>query len=190
MSDKSERRKRIRREKRRQRRKERSLRRTVRTIFGWLLSVLIAVVLDMEWFLIVFSLCIVVGDSMNPVCTNQEKVTVNKLCYLLSSPDRYDIVAYRSVDTPDAYYDIKRVIGLPGETVQIRDGKLYIDGSERTDLPFDDYIFTAGLAENEVKLGDDEYFLLGDNVNNSEDSRFLKVGNVKKAEILGRIKTR
>ena len=79
---------------------------------------------------------------------------------------------------------------MPGETVQIRDGKLYIDGSERTDLPFDDYIFTAGLAENEVKLGDDEYFLLGDNVNNSEDSRFLKVGNVKKAEILGRIKTR
>ena len=54
----------------------------------------------------------------------------------------------------------------------------------------ENYIFTAGLAENEVKLGDDEYFLLGDNVNNSEDSRFLKVGNVKKAEILGRIKTR
>ena len=181
MSDKSERRKRIRREKRRQRRKERSFRRTVRTIFGWLLSVLIAVVLGYGMVSYCFQSVYVVGDSMNPVCTNQEKVTVNKLCYLLSSPDRYDIVAYRSVDTPDAYYDIKRVIG---------DGKLYIDGSERTDLPFDDYIFTAGLAESEVKLGDDEYFLLGDNVNNSEDSRFLKVGNVKKAEILGRIKTR
>lgn len=190
MSDKSERRKRIRREKRRQRRKERSFRRTVRTIFGWLLSVLIAIVLGYGMVSYCFQSVYVVGDSMNPVCTNQEKVTVNKLCYLLGSPDRYDIVAYRSVDTPDAYYDIKRVIGLPGETVQIRDGKLYIDGSERTDLPFDDYIFTAGLAESEVKLGDDEYFLLGDNVNNSEDSRFLKVGNVKKAEILGRIKKR
>ena len=190
MSDKSERRKRIRREKRRQRRKERSFRRTVRTIFGWLLSVLSAVVLGYGMVSYCFQSVYVVGDSMNPVCTNQEKLTVNKLCYLLGSPDRYDIVAYRSVDTPDAYYDIKRVIGLPGETVQIRDGKLYIDGSERTDLPFNDYIFTAGLAESEVKLGDDEYFLLGDNVNNSEDSRFLKVGNVKKAEILGRIKTR
>ena len=154
------------------------------------IKILIAVVLGYGMVSYCFQSVYVVGDSMNPVCTNQEKVTVNKLCYLLSSPDRYDIVAYRSVDTPDAYYDIKRVIGLPGETVQIRDGKLYIDGSERTDLPFDDYIFTAGLAENEVKLGDDEYFLLGDNVNNSEDSRFLKVGNVKKAEILGRIKTR
>lgn len=190
MSDKSERRKRIRREKRRQRRKERSFRRTVRTIFGWLLSVLIAVVLGYGMVSYCFQSVYVVGDSMNPVCTNQEKVTVNKLCYLLGSPDRYDIVVYRSVDTPDAYYDIKRVIGLPGETVQIKDGKVYIDGSERTDLPFDDYIFTAGLAESEVKLGDDEYFLLGDNVNNSEDSRFLKVGNVKKAEILGRIKKR
>ena len=125
MSDKSERRKRIRREKRRQRRKERSFRRTVRTIFGWLLSVLIAVVLGYGMVSYCFQSVYVVGDSMNPVCTNQEKVTVNKLCYLLGSPDRYDIVAYRSVDTPDAYYDIKRVIGLPGETVQIRDGKLY-----------------------------------------------------------------
>lgn len=123
MSDKSERRKRIRREKRRQRRKERSFRRTVRTIFGWLLSVLIAVVLGYGMVSYCFQSVYVVGDSMNPVCTNQEKVTVNKLCYLLGSPDRYDIVAYRSVDTPDAYYDIKRVIGLPGETVQIKDGK-------------------------------------------------------------------
>ena len=103
MSDKSERRKRIRREKRRQRRKERSFRRTVRTIFGWLLSVLIAVVLGYGMVSYCFQSVYVVGDSMNPVCTNQEKVTVNKLCYLLSSPDRYDIVAYRSVDTPDAY---------------------------------------------------------------------------------------
>lgn len=127
---------------------------------------------------------------MSPVCINQDKVTVNKLCYLLGSPDRYDIVAYRSVDTPDAYYDIKRVIGLPGETVQIKDGKVYINDKELTDAPFSDYIFTAGLAENTITLADDEYFLLGDNVNNSEDSRFLKVGNVKKAELLGRIKKR
>ena len=190
MSDKSERRKRIRREKRRQRRKERSFRRTVRTIFGWLLSVLIAVVLGYGMVSYCFQSVYVVGDSMNPVCTNQEKVTVNKLCYLLGSPDRYDIVAYRSVDTPDAYYDIKRVIGLPGETVQIKDGKVYINDKELTDAPFSDYIFTAGLAENTITLADDEYFLLGDNVNNSEDSRFLKVGNVKKAELLGRIKKR
>ena len=92
------------------------------------------------------------------------------------------------MDTPDEYYDIKRVIGLPGETVRIQDGKVFINDKELKDTPFDDYIFTAGLAENEITLSDDEYFLLGDNVNNSEDSRFLKVGNVKKAEMLGRIK--
>ena len=190
MSDKSERRKRIRREKRRQRRKERSFKRIVRTIFGWLLSVLIAIVLGYGMVSYCFQTVYVVGDSMSPVCLNQDLVTVNKLCYLLGSPDRYDIVAYRSVDTPDEYYDIKRVIGLPGETVQIKDGKVYINDKELTDTPFSDYIFTAGLAENTITLADDEYFLLGDNVNNSEDSRFLKVGNVKKAELLGRIKKR
>jgi signal peptidase I len=188
MSDKSERRKRIRREKRRQRRKDRSLKRTVRVVFGWLLSILIAVVLGYGLVSYCFQTVYVVGDSMSPSYTNEEKVVVNKISYLFGKPDRYDVVAYRSVDTPDEYYDIKRVIGLPGETVRIQDGKVFINDKELKDTPFDDYIFTAGLAENEITLSDDEYFLLGDNVNNSEDSRFLKVGNVKKAEMLGRIK--
>lgn len=187
MSDKRERRKRIRRDKRRQRRRERSIKKILRGLFGWFMAVLIAAVVGYGLVSFCVQTVYVVGPSMAPTLSNEDKVYVNKICYLFSEPERYDIVAYRSVDTPDEYYDIKRVIGLPGETVKIELGKVYIDDKELEDLPFSDYIFTAGLAETNITLGDGEYFLMGDNVNNSEDSRYLNVGNVKKAEMLGRI---
>jgi signal peptidase I len=187
MSDKQERKKRIRREKRRQRRRERSLKKFIKGLFGWFVAVLIAAILGYGLVVFCVQTVYMVGSSMSPTLSNEEKVYVNKVCYLLSAPERYDIVAYRSVDTPDEYYDIKRVIGLPGETVRIEDGKVYIDDKELEETPFDEYIFTAGLAETNITLGDNEYFLMGDNVNNSEDSRYLNVGNVKKSEMLGRI---
>ncbi len=188
MSSKREYMKRARREKHRQRRRERSIGKAIRAILRWLLAVIVAAVFGYALISFCFQTVYVVGNSMSPVMQNEDRVIVNKICYLISSPDRYDIVAYRSVDSSDEYYDIKRVIGLPGETVLINDGKIYINGEELKDLPFDDYIFTAGLAESEITLSDDEYFLMGDNVNNSEDSRFPNVGNILKNEILGRIK--
>lgn len=187
MSDKRERKKRIRRDKRRQRRKERNAKKTLRAIFEWLIAVLIAGIVGYALSYFCFQSVYVVGNSMSPVLKNEDRVMVNKICYVFGSPDRYDIVAYRDIEASDEYYDIKRVIGLPGETVLIEDGKVYIDGKELDDLPFDDYIFTSGLAENEITLGNDEYFLLGDNVNNSEDSRYPNVGNILKSEMLGRI---
>ena len=116
------------------------------------------------------------------------KCVVNKIAYLVGSPDRYDIVAYRSVEHQDKYYSIKRVIGLPGETVLIQNGQVYINGNPLADSPIDSEIRTAGLAESSITLGENEYFLLGDNPDSSQDSRFSSVGNIKKSEMLGRIK--
>ena len=82
---------------------------------------------------------------------------------------------------------IKRVIGLPGEHVQIMDGKVYINGSVLEDDGSEDDILTAGLAAGELTLGENEYFVLGDNRNNSEDSRFANVGVVKKDDIVGSV---
>ena len=82
---------------------------------------------------------------------------------------------------------IKRVIGLPGEHVQIMDGKVYINGSVLEDDVSEDDILTAGLAAGELTLGENEYFVLGDNRNNSEDSRFANVGVVKKDDIVGSV---
>ena len=128
----------------------------------------------------------VVGPSMQPLLYDKEVVLVNKLYPTPFKLKRFDVVAYKLVDS-DQYYDIKCVIGLPGETLKIQNGSVFVDGHELTDVPWEDRISMAGMAENVVKLGKGEYFLLGYNVNNSEDSRFFSVGNVSKTEILGKV---
>ena len=85
------------------------------------------------------------------------------------------------------YYEIKRVVGLPEETVRILNGDIYINGERRSDVPFTMAIQISGIAEEEITLGENEYFVMGDNVNNSEDSRYTNVGNIAKTEITGKV---
>ena len=82
---------------------------------------------------------------------------------------------------------VKRVIGLPGETVQIKEGHIYINGNLLENDINDTYIVTAGITANEIHLAEDEYFCLGDNRNNSEDSRFSSIGMVKKKHVIGKV---
>ena len=119
------------------------------------------------------------GESMYPTLHDDDNLIVDKVSYRFSDPRRYDIIVfpYRYKDM----YFIKRIIGLPGETVQILDGYVYIDGKK-----LDEQIQNAALASDPITLGDDEYFVLGDNRNASEDSRFPDVGNVRRKEIIGR----
>lgn len=125
------------------------------------------------------------GNSMNSTLENGDTVLINHLRFAVTSPSRYDIIAFESSGVSSSKTYIKRVIGLPGETVQIKDGKVYINGSPLTNDISDENIITAGLAADAVTLGDDEYFVLGDNRNNSEDSRFFNIGTVKKEDIIG-----
>ena len=87
----------------------------------------------------------------------------------------------------DQKMNVKRVIGLPGETVQIKGGQIYINDELIEQPEGAGSISLAGIAENPVKLGEDEYFLLGDNRDSSEDSRFSNVGNVSGKQIQGRV---
>ena len=121
------------------------------------------------------------GESMYPTLHDDDNLIVDKVSYRFSDPRRYDIIVfpYRYKDM----YFIKRIIGLPGETVQILDGYVYIDGKK---LDEHEKIQNAALASDPITLGDDEYFVLGDNRNASEDSRFPDVGNVRRKEIIGR----
>ena len=124
------------------------------------------------------------GNSMEPELKEGSRVLVNKMVYDFYEPQRFDIIVFRYLYKDNEYY-IKRIIGLPGETVQIIDGWVYING-EKLEEPFSsDPILEAKRAAKPIVLGEDEYFVLGDNRNLSSDSREIDVGNVKKVQILG-----
>ncbi len=151
-----------------------------------LLLMFIAAIVGYAFVTFGFQTVTVVGPSMQPTLEDSQVVIVNKIGYRFSDIKRYDVVAYTQVSS-DEYYDIKRVVGLPEETIRISGGDVYIDGERLTDLPFHTAIQISGIAEEEIQLGEDEYFLIGDNVNNSEDSRYTNVGNISKTEITGKV---
>lgn len=128
-----------------------------------------------------------IGQSMEPALSNQDVVLLSKCAYMFQSPKRYDIIAFKLKEETDGYYNIKRIIGLPGETIQIKNGRIFINGDALTDLPFDELIMTEGTALDELTLADGEYFVIGDNCNNSEDSRFVNIGNISEKEISGKV---
>ena len=130
---------------------------------------------------------VVVGNSMEPVLKNNEEVYLDRMIYVISGPKRGDVSAFLPKGNDKTHYYIKRVVGLPGETVQIKSGKVYIDGA----LINDEYGIAAikdpGIAANEFVLEAEEYFVLGDNRNSSEDSRSGDIGAVKKEDIYGKV---
>lgn len=128
------------------------------------------------------------GQSMEATLQNGDNLIVDKITYRFNDPERYDIIVFPFKYQENTYY-IKRIIGLPGETVQIdEDGNVYIDG-EKLDENYGREIIkpeNVGRAIEPIKLGEDEYFVMGDNRNNSTDSRTEIVGNIKREDIIGR----
>ena len=123
---------------------------------------------------------------MEPTLKDGDILLVDKLSYRFSDPRRYDIIVFSYRYQKGRYYT-KRIIGLPGETVQIQDGAVFIDGKPLEDDISSESIEKARRASEPVVLGEDEYFVLGDNRNFSSDSRDTDVGNVKRRDIIGRI---
>lgn len=162
------------------------IKRFFRGFSRWILLVFIAIIFGYAFVTFGFQTVTVVGPSMNPTLSDSQVVLVNKMVYRFSDVKRYDVIAFSRVKE-DGYFDIKRVIGLPGETVQISNGEIYINGERQSDVPFEMTIQISGVAEEPVTLGDNEYFVMGDNVNNSEDSRYTNVGNIAKTEIEGKV---
>ncbi len=128
----------------------------------------------------------VIGVSMEPTLYNGQEILIDRFAYLLGQPGQSDVVVFLPNGNENAHFYVKRVVGLPGDTVLIRDGLLYINGEIYDDAGIFDRIEDGGIAESGVKLGDDEFFVLGDNRNDSEDSRSSNIGVVKKSYIIGR----
>ena len=147
-----------------------------------LLAVLMLIIV-MPYFL---KLTTVNGDSMLPTLENGDRLLIDRFSYRIGKPQRFDVVMFSYHYKPNTYY-IKRVIALPGETVRINaEGVIYVNGKALVEHYGNAPILDSGLAANEMTLGEDEYFVLGDNRNSSQDSREPDVGNIKESEIVGR----
>ena len=180
----------MRREKRnpRKRQKEKkSIQEQIKGILLWIFEILAVILAAFVLVLFFGQIRTNTGQSMEVTLSDGDHVLIDTFSYRIGSPKRNDIIAFKPNGSDTSHIYIKRVIGLPGETVQIKDGMIYINGKvylEKADYPT---ITNPGLASEEIKLGVTEYFVLGDNRNNSEDSRYADVGLVDADYIEGRV---
>lgn len=151
-------------------------------IFGFILAIFLGIMAGRTFG----GKVIVDGSSMQPTLRENEVMRIDRLIYKLRKPGRMDLIVFdMGKGDMDRYY-VRRVIGLPEETVQIIDGVIYID-EEPIEYKYNsEYIENAGIAEDKIVLGMDEYFVLGDNFNDCEDSRYDSVGIINKDQIEGK----
>ena len=157
---------------------------TIQILVNWIVDIVVVVAFACYLVYAVGSRVEVSGSSMSPVLSSGDVVLINRIVYDLGTPARYDIAVF---EKENSSYNMKRIIGLPGETVQIRNNLVYIDGKP---LDTDDILgqaTIAGIAEYPIELGGDEYFLLGDNRESSEDSRFAGIGTIKREQLTGKV---
>ena len=158
-----------------------------RVVFAWTFQILLVIMFAYVAVYFFGQTRTNVGQSMDVTISGGDTVLLNVMAYKLNGPSRGDVIAFRTGGSSDSQSNIKRVIGLPGETVQIKDGMIYIDGTVYLEQKNYPAITNPGLASEPVHLGEQEYFVLGDNRNNSEDSRFAEIGPVTSDRIEGNV---
>lgn len=157
-----------------------------KSFFWWIIEIVLVVLA--AYLLIEYAVekTTMLGVSMNTTLNDNDKIIINKLAYLRNDPERYDVIVFNQSKQGHGYHNIKRVIGLPGETLEIVSGEVYINGEKlRETIPVEE-MRVAGLAAEPIILGENEFFVLGDNRNYSEDSRFANIGIVVKKDIVGK----
>ena len=165
------------------RRRKKLNRLVVKEVCSWIFGIVTAVFIA---GVVVFFLGMstnVVGVSMEPTLYNGQKIFVNRFIYILSSPKRGDVVVFLPNGNENAHYYVKRVVAVPGDRLKIQEGVFYVNGEE-SKWVFEK-ILDSGIAANELVLGSGEYFCIGDNPNNSEDSRSANIGFVEEEDIIG-----
>lgn len=159
----------------------------VREIAIWLAEIIAVVMVAYMLVMYIGSKTTMVGQSMAPTLEDGQCVLVNKLSYLVFKPKANDVIAFLPNGNERSHYYIKRVIATPGDTLQIKNGEVYVNGEKFDEKVAVDKITEAEMAADEIKLGADEYFVLGDNRNNSEDSRYANIGNIQSEYIIGKV---
>ena len=155
----------------------------VKEVITWILEIAIVLVIAFVFVYYIGFRTSVVGNSMSSTLENRQEILVNRFIYSISNPKPNDIVVFLPNGNEKSHYYVKRVIGVPGDTVQILDGAVYVNGELFEEAVETAAILDAELAAEEIELAED---VLGDNRNNSEDSRYANIGNVKKEYIIGK----
>ena len=158
----------------------------VKEVITWIVEILIVLAIAFVFVCYIGLRTSVVGQSMSPTLENRQEILVNRFIYSITNPKPNDIVVFLPNGNEKSHYYVKRVIAVPGDKVQIKDGAVYVNGELFDEKAETAAILDAQLAAEEIELGEDEYFVLGDNRNNSEDSRYANIGNVKKEYIIGK----
>lgn len=156
------------------------------TLLGWI--VYIGIIVGITYLIITYvgQRTTVSGSSMETALSDGDNLIVDKISYRFKKPERYDIIVFPYKYEENTYY-IKRIIGLPGETVQVIDGYTYINGKRlESDIYGAEVMEAAGIAEDPIVLGEEEYFVLGDNRNHSSDSRDSSVGVLHREDLMGK----
>lgn len=154
-----------------------------RTSLIWLSNLLIIAVIALFLTELFGMQHVVSGSAMRDTILDQDIVLIDKFTYLVSDPQRFDIILF---EDETGTLSVKRIIGLPGETVQIVDGNILINGMVLENTPIGE-ILVSGRAQDEIVLDEDTYFVLGDNPSSSDDSRFENVKDVSRSSIIGKV---
>lgn len=158
----------------------------LKELLGWLFYILIIIGLTFLIITFVGQRTRVSGSSMEPMLSDGDNLIVDKISYRFRDPQRYDIIVFPYQYEENTYY-IKRIIGMPGEVVQVIDGYAYINGERlESDIYGAEVMEYANMAADPITLGVDEYFVLGDNRNHSSDSRDPSVGVLHREDLMGK----
>ena len=156
----------------------------MKEIMSWGTHILLAIFFAFVLVFFVGMRTTIIGVSMENTLYNGQQVLVNRLSYLVFGPKEGDIIVFTPNGNRNTHFYVKRVVAVPGDTVCIKDGKLYVNNI-MAEYGYDK-IMDAGIVENEITLDAGEYFVMGDNCNNSEDSRSGNIGPVTKEKIEGK----
>ena len=162
--------------------KERSI---LGELLSWLIYIVIVVILSLGIITFIGQRTKVSGHSMETTLSDGDNLIVDKISYRFRDPERFEIIVFPFQYEEHTYY-IKRIIGLPGETVQVIDGYVYINGEMLDENYGLEVMDDPGIAAEPITLVEDEYFVLGDNRNHSSDSRDPSVGVLHRDDIMGR----